>query len=573
MSVQHYKWIIRNQSITEDILRLSRELKFQPEYTALLYSRGVTTYEEARRFFKPGFTDLHDPMLFRDMDKALEHIAQTVAKGRKILFYGDYDVDGTTSVALMTRFFRLFYTNFDTYIPDRYSEGYGLTFSGIEYAARSGIDTVVALDCGIKSVELADVIVRNGMHLIVIDHHTPGPSLPNAVAVVDAKRSDCLYPFKELSACAVAFKLCCVLADHFGIDRHEVYSLLDLVAVSIGADMVPLIDENRTLMKLGLHVLNSTPNIGLSALLKSAGITTEATSYHIGFVIGPRINAAGRIDHANIALELLTTDNPKKALEIADHIENLNAERRSIQELTTAEAIKMVESQPDCYEHAIALYEKNWLKGVLGIVAARLVEEFYKPAVVFTQSQGKLVGSARSVPNLNLYEALESCQRHIHQYGGHRQAAGVTVEPDKFEEFFSDFSAYVKNITSADDRQRALIAEAEIQLAQIDEKFIRLSTYHLQPTGFGNPTPLYVSKKLKVLENSCLIGTEQNHMRLHLYEEKSNTTLEAIWFSKGQYFDAIRTAQTVDIMYRVEFNDFRNQRRIQLKLEDVAVDA
>ncbi|GCD77083.1 single-stranded-DNA-specific exonuclease RecJ [Thermaurantimonas aggregans] len=571
MSIQNALWVIRNQEITEEIHQLSRALNFEPEYTALLFSRGVTSFEQARRFFKPSYEDLYDPFLFRDMDNAVEHLALAVQRGEKIMFYGDYDVDGTTSVALMSRFFRSFYTNFITYIPDRYTEGYGLTLSGIQHAKSSGVHTIVTLDCGIKSVELADEIRKLGMHLIVIDHHTPGHVLPTAVAVVDAKRPDCPYPYKELSACAVAFKFACALADRFGIDKGQLYQLLDLVAVSIGADMVPLTDENRILMKIGLKVLNSKPTLGLAALINSSGITGPITSYHVGFILGPRINAAGRIDHANIALELLTTDDPKKATEIADQIENLNAERKSIQDLTANEAISMVKANPERYEYAIALYGKDWLKGVLGIVAARLVEEFYRPAIVFTESQGKLVGSARSIPTVDIYNVLERCEHHIYQYGGHRQAAGVTVLPEKFEEFFSEFKHQVNNFSTLEDRQRKLVAEAVIRLAQIDEKFTRLSTQHIQPTGYGNPSPLYVSRKLKVLDSSCLMGADQSHIRLHLHEETTSTTMEAVWFSKGHFFEQIRSASAVDVMYRVDFNDFRNERRIQLKVEDIAL--
>lgn len=571
MSVQNARWIIRHQEITKEILQLSQALKFEPEYTALLYSRGVTTFEQARRFFKPGYDDLYDPLLLRDMDRAVEHLVHVIQRGEKIMFYGDYDVDGTTSVALMSRFFRTFYPNFITYIPDRYTEGYGLTLTGIQYARSMGVHTIIALDCGIKSIELADTICHLGMHLIIIDHHTPGQVLPKAVAVVDAKRPDCPYPYKELSACGVAFKFACALADKTGLDKEQLYNLLDLVAVSIGADMVPLTDENRILMKLGLQVLNTRPTLGLAALIKSAGISAPITSYHIGFIIGPRINAAGRIDHANVALDLLLTDDPKRASEIASQIENLNSERKSIQELTANEAISIVKANQDRYEHAIALYGTDWLKGVLGIVAARLVEEFYRPAIVFTVSQGKLVGSARSTPAIDIYHVLERCEQHIYQYGGHRQAAGVTVLPEKFEDFFADFSHQVKSVTTIDDRQKTLVAEAIIRLAQIDEKFTRLSTQHLQPTGFGNPTPLYVSKNLKVLDGSRLMGADQSHIRLHLWEEATNTAMEAVWFSKAQYFEHIRRASAVDVMFRVDFNDFRNERRIQLKVEDIAL--
>lgn len=571
MSIQNLRWVIRNPEFNQEIRNLSRELSFQPEFTALIYRRGVKSYEDARKFFKPKPEDLYDPFLFKDMDRAVDHLIDTIKKGAKIMFYGDYDVDGTTSVALMSRLFKHVYSNFITYIPDRYTEGYGLTAKGVEYAKKSSVDTIVALDCGIKSTDLAFDIRQAGMHLVIIDHHTPGRVLPDAVAVVDAKRQDCAYPFKELSACAVAFKLALALSEYLKIDREEIFNLLDLVAVSIGADMVPLTGENRILMKMGLDVLNHHPKAGLSALIKTSGIKGEVTSYHVSFVIGPRINAAGRIDHAHVVVDLLTTDDMQKAESVADLIESLNVERKTIQDSVTAEAIEIVNRNPDLYNCAIILYRKDWLKGILGIVAARLVEEFGKPSIVFTESQGKMVGSARSISNVNIYSALEHCQMYIHQFGGHTQAAGVTLLPDNFEKFFEAFSKTIQSEITDASLQKTLEAEAEILLTQIDEKFVRLSAYHLQPFGFGNPAPLYVSRNLKVLQNSHLMGNNQNHIRLYLLEEHSSTVMEAVWFSKGHFFKDIFSSKSIDVMYKVEFNEYKNHKKLQLKIEDVAL--
>lgn len=571
MSLQNLCWIIRSEQLNPDIINLSRELNFQPEFTAVLYNRGVRSFEEARQFFKPRPDNLHDPFLLKDMDRAVEHLLKTMKKGSKIMFYGDYDVDGTTSVALMARFLNGVYSNFITYIPDRYTEGYGLTPSGVEYAKKRGVDTIVSLDCGIKSIELADQIRKTGMHLIIIDHHTPGPVLPDAVAVVDAKRPDCTYPFDELSACAVAFKLALALSEYLSIDKKYIFSLLDLVAVSIGADMVPLTGENRILMKLGLEVLNNNPKPGFSAIVKTSGIKGQVTSNHIGFVIGPRINAAGRLDHAHIALDLLTTDDHREAEQIAVQIEKLNSNRKAIQDQIAAEAIEIVQRNPKKYESAIVIFGSSWLKGVLGIVAARLVDEFYKPSVVLTESHGKLVGSARSIPNVNIYDMLELCNAHLLQFGGHDQAAGLTLLPENFDLFFSAFSFKVKSIVPEDQRQKKLVADAKIKLSQIDEKLVRLSSQHLQPTGFGNPAPIYVSQNLKVLQNSYLMGPNKDHIRLYLQEEQTCAVKEAVWFNKGQYFEKIITSETIDIMYKVDFNHFKNQKNLQLKIEDIAV--
>ncbi|MFN3950899.1 MAG: single-stranded-DNA-specific exonuclease RecJ [Thermaurantimonas sp.] len=571
MSLQNMRWIIRSQELNAEILNLSRQLNFLPEFTAVLYNRGIRTFEDARRFFKPKREDLYDPYLLKDLDKAVEHLINAMKKGFKIMFYGDYDVDGTTSVALMSRFFKEVYSNFVTYIPDRYTEGYGLTPTGIDYAKKSGVDTIVALDCGIKSIELAEEIRKAGMHLIIIDHHTPGPVIPEAAAVVDAKRPDCTYPFDELSACAVAFKVIWALSDYLNIHKEKVFNLLDLVAVSIGADMVPLRDENRILMKLGLDILNDNPKPGFSAIIKTSGIRSQVTSHHVGFVIGPRINAAGRIDHAHIALDLLTTDDMQKAFEIADHIERLNSDRKEIQDRIAAQAIDIVRNNPEKYESAIVICGSTWLKGVVGIVAARLVEEFYKPSVVCTESHGKLVGSARSIQNLNIYDALEHCREYLCQFGGHSQAAGVTLLPENFERFSSAFSTRVSSLVPDSQRQKILMAEAELLLKHIDEKFIRLSTQHIQPTGFGNPTPLYASKNLTVLPNSHLMGRNGEHIRLFLSEENSSEVKEAVWFSKAQYFEQIKAAKSIDVVYRVEINEYNNQRKTQLKIEDIAL--
>lgn len=571
MSLQNLRWVIRNSEFSQDILDLSCKLNFQPEFTALLYSRGVKSFEDARKFFKPKPEDLHDPFLFKDMDRAVEHLIKTMRKGAKIMFYGDYDVDGTTSVALMSRLFKDVYSDFITYIPDRYKEGYGLTTTGIKHALKSAVDTIVALDCGVKSIELADEIRRSGMHLVIIDHHTPGHVLPDAVAVVDAKRQDCTYPFKELSACAVAFKLAIALSEFLSIDREKIFNLLDLVAVSIGADMVPLIGENRILMKLGLEVLNANPKPGLSAIIKTSGIKGEVTSHHISFFIGPRINAAGRIDHANVAVDLLTTDDIRMAESLAVQIEILNTERKTVQDSIAAEAIEIVHRNQGLFESAIVIYKKNWLKGVLGIVAARLVQEFGKPSIVFTESNGKLVGSARSVSALNLYDILDHCREYLDQFGGHSQAAGVTLLPENFERFFSAFAAKVKSFLPEGSRRRILVAEAELLLKHINEKFARLSTYYLQPTGFGNPTPLFVSKNLKVLQNSHLMGPNKDNIRLYLLEEQTSEIKEAVWFSKREFFEQILASKKIDVMYRVDLNPYYNPKKLQLIVEDIAL--
>lgn len=571
MSLEQYEWILKQQEITPDILELSRQLDFIPSYSALLYNRGITSFELARKFFKPTPEDLYNPFQLADMDKAVDHLSEVIRMGKKIMFYGDYDVDGTTSVALMCRFFRTFYPNFTTYIPDRYTEGYGLTSVGIAKAAAEKVHTIVALDCGIKSLALASEIGRLGMYLIVVDHHTPGAVLPEAVAVVDPKRPDCHYPFKELSACGLAYKLALTLAHRLELDPEYVHSMLDLVALSIGADMVPLVDENRTLMKLGLQVLNQHPSPGLQALITSAGIKTPVTSHHIGFLLGPRINAAGRIEHANLALSLLTTDQPCQANQIAQEIEKLNTERKTTQDLIASEAIHMVKHNPSRYRYAIVLQGHDWLKGVIGIVAARLVEEFHRPAIVFTRSGDFLVGSARSILTVNIYDALNSCSHIIHQFGGHSHAAGVTLLPDNFELFFRSISEVIKRQATPETFKKKLFAEAEIKLADIDDKLIRLSTTHLQPTGIGNPTPHYISRNLKVLNNSRLIGSDQSHIKLYLHEPETNTYIQAVWFSKGHHFPHIINAGTVDAIYTLDFNTFNGHSAKQLKLLDLKI--
>ncbi len=506
------RWAIREVPAIDDINHLAAELNIDPVLSTLLLHRGIKTFEEAKYFFRPDERHLHDPFLMQDMEKAIERIEAAIATGEKIMVYGDYDVDGTTAVAVVYSFFKKHHGNIEYYIPDRYKEGYGISTQGIDYAAENGFGLIIALDCGIKSVDKIAYANTLGIDFIICDHHTPGDELPAAVAVLDPKRADCPYPFKELSGCGIGFKLAQAYAEKNDLPFEEVSRYYDLVAVSISCDIVPIVGENRVLAYYGLKKLNEDPCIGLKILMGVAGKSISYTISDIVFLLGPRINAAGRIDDAKHAVELLIACNDEEAQIKGDLINIKNTERKGHDLQITDEALGMIgDSQILIDKKSTVVFNKDWHKGVIGIVASRLTEKYYRPTVVLTQSNGHVAGSARSVFGYDLYEALCGCSDLLIQFGGHKYAAGLTMHPKNVEAFMDKFEEVVSATITAEQLIQQIQIDAELRLTQIEPKFFRVMN-QFAPFGPENMSPVFITKNVYVSGNPGLVG--QNHIKM-----------------------------------------------------------
>ncbi|PWK77862.1 single-stranded-DNA-specific exonuclease [Mucilaginibacter oryzae] len=562
------RWALRDNINHDDVIKLAAELNIDTVLSSLLVQRGISTFEDARYFFRPDYRHLHDPFLMKDMEKAIVRIEQAIEKGEKIMIYGDYDVDGTTAVALTYSFFKKLYDNTDYYIPDRYKEGYGISTQGIDYAAQTGVHLIIALDCGIKSVDKIDYANEKGIDFIICDHHLPGASIPNAVAVLDPKREDCEYPYKELSGCGIGFKLIQAYAEKNNIPQEEVNCYLDLVVISIACDIVHITGENRVLAHFGLNKINTDPCTGVKALMEIAGRTGPYTISDVVFLLGPRINAAGRIDDARHAVALLIATHQDIAKEQSALINVHNTERKGHDLTITDEALSMISNDAVLASRkSTVVFNENWHKGVIGIVASRLTEKYYRPTIVLTRSNGHVAGSARSVLGYDLYEALCGCKDLLIQFGGHKYAAGLTMHPDNLEAFINRFEEVVSATIKPEQLIQQIQIDAELRLSQIEAKFFRILN-QFAPFGPENMAPVFISKNVYVSGNAGLVGG--SHIKMSVMQEDS-AAFDCIAFNHGQYIEQLRAGVPFDMCYSIEENVWRERRTIQLNVKGIRI--
>lgn len=559
------RWTLTPQPDSEKVKHLAEALNVDAVIASLLVQRGVETYEQARAFFRPTLEALHDPYLMKDMDKAVARIEQAIAGGENILVFGDYDVDGTTAVSLVSSYLKSFYPNVDTYIPDRYAEGYGVSFDGIDYADDNGCTLIIALDCGIKSIDKVAYAKAKGIDFIICDHHRPGDTLPDAVAVLDPKRDDCTYPYDELCGCGVGFKLIQALAGNRGQTIFDLIPYLDLVATAIAADIVPITGENRVLAKFGLDVINTSPRPGIKALIRNLKRKTLCIS-DVVFVIAPRINATGRIRHGKHAVELLTEASLEQAEQFAAEIESLNADRRDLDKQITAEALLQIEDNNDHERFTTVVYHESWHKGVIGIVASRLTETYYRPTLVFTKSGEKLAASARSVKDFDIYNALEACADHLEQFGGHMYAAGLTLHEEQYPHFRDKFEEVVKQTIAPELLVPEISIDAEINLRDITPKFNRILK-QFEPFGPGNMTPVFFSKGLRDTGFGKPVG-DGSHLRLTV-KQGSGDAFTAIGFGLAAKKHLACNGDAFDAVYSVDENEWNGEVSLQLRLRDI----
>ena len=573
-----YKWNIRCLTAVEQEIQqqLEHELNISSAAARMLVVRGIQTADEARAFVRPSLEMLHDPFLMKDMDKAVERLHQAITQGEKILIYGDYDVDGTTAVAVMYRFLQNLVSNLspltfnlDYYIPDRYTEGYGVSQQGIDYAAAQGCNLIITLDCGIKAVEKVAYAATKGIDVIVCDHHTPGEELPNAVAVLNMKRSDCPYPYKDLSGCGVGFKLAQAYTSRYDLPFDNLIPLLQLLAMSIASDIVPITGENRILAHFGIQQLNKAPFTGLSAIMAVASIEEKRlTISDLVYKIGPRINACGRMKSGRAAVELLLTDDPDFARQQAEEVNHHNEDRRDCDTETTKEALAQLQGDPMfANRRSTVVYAPHWHKGVVGIVASRLTENYYRPTIVLTASEdGIISGSARSVGGFDIYAAIDSCSDLLTNFGGHKFAAGLSLHINDLPEFQERFEAYVAAHIREDQLQPTLQIEAELQLGDITKSFYNVLR-HLEPFGPGNPRPLFVSRHLINHRDTRAVGKEREHLRLDVTDRVNAIT--GIAFGRADMAEYIQNGNAVDICYELNENTFNHYTTIQMMVQDI----
>ena len=567
------KWILKEPADAAKVSRLATELGIDSVLADLLVKRGVETFEQARSFFRPSLEDLHDPFLMKDMDIAVQRVRDAITGGQKVLVYGDYDVDGTTAVSLVYSFIKRFTPEVDFYIPDRYSEGYGLSMKGIDYASETGVKLIITLDCGIKAIEKVEYARSKGIDVIICDHHLPEDELPKAVAVLDPKREDCHYPFDDLSGCGVGFKLVQAYSIKYGIPFESLIPLLDLLVVSISADLVSMVGENRVLAHFGLKQLNEDPRKGLLAMISLSQLEPgHLTIDDIVFKIGPRINAAGRMDEGKKAVELLSATDMEKALEIGKQINEKNNDRKDIDREITREALEMVQNG-ECLinDNAIIVYNPGWNKGVVGIVASRLVEAFYKPTVVLTDSNatGFITGSARSVAGFDLYQSIEHCADLLEDFGGHVYAAGLTLKQSNIKEFAERINGFISGKITTEMLTPVVTIDAKLDFAQITPKFLRLLK-QFQPFGPGNNNPLFLTENVYDGGNGRKVGAGGVHVKLDLIQESQPYhQIPAIAFNMSEFYDYIKAGNPFDACYSIVENYYRGNSTTQLRIKDL----
>lgn len=563
-------WIIKDTGDNVVIRQLMKSLDVPEPLARLMVQRGIRDFEDARSFFRPGMDKLHDPFLMKDMNIAVDRISSAIYKNEKIFIYGDYDVDGTTSVALMYAFLRNIYPNIEFYIPDRYSEGYGISEKGIDHALASNCRLMIALDCGIKAVEKVKYARKLGLDIIICDHHLPGDEIPEATAVLDPRQEGCNYPYKDLSGCGVGFKLIQAYSMVNSIPFEELVQYLDLVAVSIASDIVPLTGENRILAHYGLKQLNENPRIGLAKIIRHSDIRKRIGIEDIVFKIGPRINAAGRMESGNKAVELMVSEDGMLAEEMSREIGDCNRTRRTVDRSITTEALRMIaEDRRYNGSRTTVLYNPGWHKGVIGIVASRLIETHYRPTVILTESNGYATGSARSVTGYDLYQAVEACSDLLESFGGHMYAAGLTLKKENVPLFIKRFDKIVSETIHEDQLMPRILIDMELDFSDITDKFHRILD-QFQPYGPDNLAPVFITRKVYDTGTGRVVGSGGEHLKLDLCSESTGTvSLPAIAFGQGNMLKIIKEGHPVDICYTLEVNEFKGNRNLQLNIRDI----
>lgn len=560
------RWTIKPKPAKEQVDQLAQELNVDSLVATLLIQRGITTFDQAKDFFRPSLDHLHDPFLMKDMEVAVNRIEKAIANQENILIFGDYDVDGTTAVSLVSSYLKSFYPNIATYIPDRYAEGYGISFQGIDFAEDNGFSLIIALDCGIKSIDHVAYAKEKNIDFIICDHHRPGDSLPEAVAVLDPKRDDCTYPYDELCGCGVGFKLIQALSQNRNQTIDDLIPYLDLVATAIAADIVPITGENRVLAHFGLQVINEAPRPGIAALIQQIKKQT-LTITDVVFVIAPRINAAGRIKHGNHAVELLTEFNLAQAQQFAKEIEDYNSERKGLDRQITQEALLQIEENNEQKRFTTVVFQENWHKGVIGIVASRLIETYYRPTLVFTQSGEKYAASARSVRGFDVYNALEACSEHLEQFGGHMYAAGMTLKAENYEAFKNAFEKVVQETIDPELLTPEIELDAEIDFSEITPKLVRIIK-QFEPFGPENMTPVFVTKNAIDTGYPKFMGANQEHIRLFVKQNNSEG-FAAIGFNLANKKDLVANRNSFQMAYCIDENEWNGQLSLQLRIKDI----
>ncbi len=561
------RWKIKPSAPAEIVDRLVKEVKVSPIVANLLWHRGVSTYDEAKLFFRPQLEHLHDPFLMKDMDKAIARIEKAVKNKEKILIYGDYDVDGTTSVALVYSFFKTIYDQLDYYIPDRYKEGYGISSAGIDFAAENGFTLIIALDCGIKAIDKVEYANKKNIDFIICDHHLPGETIPQAEAVLDPKRKDCNYPYKELSGCGIGFKLVQAYAGKNSIPVETLEQYLDLCAISIAADIVPITGENRILAFYGLKQLNASPRPGIRAMLEMTKMKRELTITDIVFVIGPRINAAGRMESGKKAVEMLISATPEHAIEAGNYLDKNNSDRKDLDIYTTQQALAMIqESSILQTRKTTVLFDPNWHKGVIGIVASRLTETYYRPTIMLTQSNGVVSGSARSVKDFDVYEAISACSDLLVQFGGHKYAAGLTLKPENVKAFQDKFEEVVSATITEEMLTPEIEIDAELNLNDITPGFYNILK-QFAPFGPGNMNPIFMSKNVSEKGYTSIVG--KNHLKMELIQPGMTKGIPAIAFGMDEHYEYVAKKNPFTVCYHINEQEWEGKTYLQLQVKDL----
>ena len=563
------RWTLKPKPSQDKVLELSTELSVDQNIAYLLLQRGIETYRDAKLFFRPSLDDLHDPYLMQEMHKAVERINKAIANNENIMVYGDYDVDGTTAVSLVSSYLKSYYGNVATYIPDRYKEGYGISFQGIDFAEDNNFSLVIALDCGIKAIDKVDYAKKKGIDFIICDHHRPGNELPNAVAILDPKRDDCQYPYDELCGCGVGFKLVQALASKRDQTIEDLLPYLDLVATAIAADIVPMTGENRILAYYGLEQINTNPRAGIKAIIYQIKKDTLNIT-DVVFIIAPRINAAGRMKHGSYAVELMTEENFETAQQMAAEIELFNTERRNLDALITNEALVQIEEQKEEGNATTVVYQEDWHKGVIGIVASRLIETYYRPTLVFTKNNNKLAASARSVSGFDVYNALDACSMFIEQFGGHKYAAGLTLLEENYENFKQKFEEVVKETIPDELLHPEIKIDQEIELAEITPKFYRVLKL-FGPFGPKNMKPVFKASGLRDAGYSRKVGSDESHLKLNIITKDGNTKFDGIGFGLGEWHEKIKDGDLFSIVFTIDENHWNGNTTLQLNVKDIEI--
>jgi single-stranded-DNA-specific exonuclease len=564
------RWVVKEKGDTAVVKQLTGALGVSESLANLMAQRNISSAQDATAFFNPSLDYLHDPFLMKDMNIAVDRISTAIKKNERILVYGDYDVDGTTAVALMYSFLKDQYSNVEYYIPDRYKEGYGVSFQGLDYAYQNNCKVVITLDCGIKAVEKVKYAHTKGLDVIICDHHYPGDEIPKALAVLDPKQPSCSYPYKELSGCGVGFKLIHAYSRVHGIPFSEISQYLDLVAVSIASDIVPITGENRVMAYFGLKRLNESPRTGLREIIRESEVTKALTIEDVVFKIGPRINAAGRMETGSKAVDLLVSNDTKLATGISKEINNFNIERRSIDRTITTEAMRMIaEDQRTVNSRTTVLYNPTWKKGVIGIVASRLIETYYRPTVILTESNGFATGSARSVQGYDLYQAIEACSDLLESFGGHMFAAGLTLKKENIRPFMDKFEHYVNSTITEEQLVPRIFIDAELPFAEINEEFFKIMS-QFQPFGPENMSPVFISRNVFDTGSGRMVGSNGEHLKLDLCQESAGKkSFSAIAFNQANHFEYIKGGNPFDICFSLEMNEFRGIKNLQLNVRDI----